>query len=199
MRKLSLLLAATLFAAPSTLRATPRVIVDQTVSASGDNYAVFLDTSDLDGMFNSIRVTITPDSDQFAEFLYSIDGFIPPGPGDDWTFTNLLLGFPPPGGYGFSTVGASDDGPQGFSYTSGPLGAVISVDEPIFFNNIVLPTGNTATGLIELIDTGVILAELPCTLPVPEHMSYVLVCLGVVSMAGLSRGRQLFNLEMRKR
>ena len=162
MKNIGLLAVAIIATACSMAVATPFVNVDVRLASDLDIYSVHLDTGDLDDQFNSIRVVITPDSRPFVDFVPGgLDGFVPLGPSDDATFTNASLTLPTPLGLGFSTVGDQDDSENGFSYTTGPLGANISSAVPIFLNNVVLPAGGTATAMVELIDTGAVIRELP--------------------------------------
>ena len=166
MKVLQMLALGSLLITCATAWARPAVNIDQRPSPScHDVYSISLATGDLDGQFNSIRVKITPDFGEFVNYNQSgLDGFRPLEAGAEQTFTNVWLLFPAPAGFGYSFAGRDDDGPTGISYTAGPLGSDISSAEPIFLNNIMVPIVHSFTGLIELIDTGVVLEELPFTL-----------------------------------
>ena len=55
----SILVVAAISAVAS---ATPRINIDQTRSASGDNFAFFLDTGNLDNKFNVFIIEMLPDA-----------------------------------------------------------------------------------------------------------------------------------------
>ena len=159
----------------------PIVDVQTTVTPENDLvFVISVDIGDFNGNINAIDLRVTPDQEGFLNISESgIDindaEFFEPG--DNATFINPLLVLPETaGGFGFARVGGFFDDGEELVFATGPLGEQITINEPIFLSNVVLPRGNTASARIGFFDAGIELASIDFRL-VPEPNTFVLMAM----------------------
>lgn len=188
----TIILAVALWASSESYGASIRV--DE---YGNDTYAVFLHGEELNMMFDTIIVDITPHvGSTFVRlsppFQLNRDAT---SAGDEYTFLNPFLGAPSfcfCTGHGFSLLGVIVS-ETNIEFTGGPLGNTIDTNflsnAGLFMTNLVLPNGR-ATANVQLVRAGTIVADLTETFGVPEPTSLTLFGYSVIGYM-CSRGFEI--------
>ncbi len=145
----------------------------------------------LDGMneeIDSIDFSYVVDGAELLNPDSGLNGFVPRGPGEPFTFVNALLAAPSaaPGGQGWSLVG-NEATTAGIRIAGGPLGAKIDTSAPLFLANVMLPVGAIGTVRASFVNGGNTVGMNAFPFPFPEPSCLVLLSLGLISLAGIRR------------
>ncbi len=144
----------------------------------------------LDGMneeFDSIDLTVVGEGVELLNPDSGLNGFVPRGPGDPFTYINVMLSAPTtfPGGQGWSLV-ANEATPAGIRVAGGPLGAKIDTTAPLFLANVMVPLRGTFCARMTVVNDGQTIAEVQASnsfacIPEPTTLSLTgLTLLGFV-------------------
>ncbi len=169
-----------LFAAPSAFGLG--ISVDPIGRTAEGIYSVWLDG--MDAEIDSIDISIVGDGIELLNPNSGLDGFVPRGPGDPFSYVNALLAAPTaaPGGQGWSLVG-NEATPAGIRIAGGPLGAKIDTSAPLFLANVMIPADGNAEYVATFVNGGNTVGEARGPIPVPEPATLALAGLSILGVA----------------
>lgn len=150
-------------------------------------YALYLEDRGTYGEFDSIDLSIAGFGAELLNPDSGLDGFVPRGPGEPFTYINALLTAPTaaPGGLGWSLVGNRATA-LGVRVAGGPLGRDIETPPApgIFLANVMLPVGEAGWFSATFVNDGVTIRTLTVPFPgIPEPSCLILFGVGLLGLA----------------
>ncbi len=161
-----------------------RIYVEPLGVAPDGVYVMYLDTEG--DTFDSMDLSIAPDSGEFLNIDNFISGHFPRWPGQPFTYINAWLSAPTavPGGQGWSLLNGGPT-PTEVRIAGGPLGAKIDTSAPIWLANLTLPADRRGVYAATFVNAGTTVGTATGQFPIiPEPSSALLLGLGLISLAG---------------